>query len=40
MIKAVELLNKKGLVGVSDGFTLEKVREIIEDYRKNKVNDN
>jgi reverse gyrase len=40
MVKAVELLNKKGLVGVSDGFTPEKVREIIEDYRKNKVNDN
>ena len=40
LVKAVEILEKKGLVGVSDGFTPDKVREIIEDYRKTKVNDN
>lgn len=39
MIKALEILDKKGLVGASDGFTPDKVREIIEDYRKAKLND-
>lgn len=38
LVKAVEILEKKGLVGASDGFTPEKVREIIEDYRKAKLN--
>ncbi len=35
-VKILELLNKKGLVGVQDGFTPEKVREIIEQYRNSK----
>lgn len=34
MVKAFEILMKKGLVGPSDGFTPEKVREIISEHRK------
>lgn len=39
LAKAFEILEKKGLVGENAGFTPEKVHEIIEDYRKKKLND-
>jgi hypothetical protein len=35
MIKAVQLMHKKGLMN-TDSFTLEKVHEIIKEYKESK----
>jgi hypothetical protein len=35
MVKVLELLNKKGIVS-TDGFTPERVREIINEYKASK----
>jgi hypothetical protein len=35
MVKVLELLDKKGLMS-TDGFTPEKVHEIIKEYKENK----